>query len=159
MKKKECFKCKKTLPVTSFYKHKAMKDGRLNKCKECNKKDVRENRDNKLDYYREYDRSRANRPERILLRENYVKTDAGKLSANKAKKKWAESNVVKMAASTLVNNRIRSGQIVKAKKCSVCGSTGRIHGHHDDYTKPLDVRWLCSSCHVKWHKENGEGLM
>lgn len=40
---KICFKCGRELPITEFYKHDAMSDGHLNKCKECTRKDVHAN--------------------------------------------------------------------------------------------------------------------
>ncbi len=156
---KQCFKCLAVKPLSDFYKHSQMADGRLNKCKECCKKEASINRLEKIDYYLEYDKGRANLPHRIAQRKIYSKTEDGKIAANKAKKKWSESNSIKKAASILVNNRIKSGAIVKPKNCEACNASGiRIHGHHDDYSRPLEVRWLCSKCHCKWHKENGEGL-
>lgn len=152
MKRKVCFKCGKSLPLSSFYKHPMMKDGRLNKCKECNKNDVRKNRAEKIDYYQEYDRQRSMRPDRVRMREEYQKTGQGKASVRRAKKKWTESNVVKRAAHIIVNNAVRDGKILKPEFCSVCGNKIRLHGHHDDYAKPLEVRWLCSKCHTAWHR-------
>lgn len=50
---------------------------------------------------------------------------------------------------------LRSGKVVRPATCEHCGITpapmkdGRsaIQGHHHDYAKPLDVQWLCYSCH------------
>jgi len=39
---KTCFKCKEEKPLSSFHKHKGMKDGHLNKCSNCVAKDVQE---------------------------------------------------------------------------------------------------------------------
>lgn len=40
---KKCFKCNQAKAITDFYVHKKMKDGHLNKCKVCTKKDSKEN--------------------------------------------------------------------------------------------------------------------
>lgn len=44
MGEKQCFKCGSVKQLTEFYKHKAMSDGHLNKCKECSKKDALDHR-------------------------------------------------------------------------------------------------------------------
>jgi ribosomal protein S27AE len=143
---KECFKCKRELPLDMFYKHPEMKDGRVNKCKECNKRDVRENRAAKIDYYREYDNARSKTKKRRDL-------------SSRQCKKYRQENRIKYAAHILVSNAIRSGRLIKQDRCSECGeSESMIHGHHDDYTKPLEVRWLCARCHNAWHKRNGAGF-
>lgn len=56
-------------------------------------------------------------------------------------------------ARRLVQQAILSGDITKSA-CEVCGSKVRIEAHHDDYNKPLEIRWLCASCHKKWHTQN-----
>ena len=56
---KVCFKCHRSLALRHFYRHKAMADGRLNKCKECTRRDVAENRLKRIDKIREYDRARG----------------------------------------------------------------------------------------------------
>ena len=51
---------------------------------------------------------------------------------------------------------IRAGK-VKRLPCEVCGSE-KSHGHHDDYLKLYEVRFLCARHHRLWHLENGPGL-
>lgn len=54
-------------------------------------------------------------------------------------------------AHKLVMYAIRLGVIIKKYTCEMCSSNVKIEGHHDDYTKPLEVRWLCKSCHNRLH--------
>lgn len=138
MKKKKCFKCGEIKPINQFYKHPQMPDGTVNKCKECNKKDVREHRLNPK--YREsvleYDRNRFKKPER---KKNVLEYQI------KRRKKYPE----KERARRLIGYRIRAG-ILKPMSCEICGNK-KTEAHHDDYLKPLDIRWLCFKCHRKLH--------
>jgi hypothetical protein len=136
-----------------------MADGHLNKCKECTKKDTKDNTEKNHNYYLEYDRQRANAPHRAQARLEYAQTEEGKKAHRKARDKWTEDNVIKRAASTIVGNAIKSGKIIKPLNCEVCNEKpSRLHGHHNDYNYPMNVRWLCSKCHTAWHKENGSGI-
>ena len=125
-------------------------------CKECRCALVRRNRAQNIDYYREYDRSRGMLPHRVKAREVYQKTDAGKASCKKSKRKWLNANQDKRAAHVILGNAVRDGRIEKPESCYECGVTEcRIHGHHEDYAQPLEVRWVCSKCHRQVH----EGLI
>ena len=54
----------------------------------------------------------------------------------------------------VVTHAIRDGIINRPDTCSICGEVGALlHGHHDDYSKPLDVRWVCVQCHKDIHRE------
>ena len=146
MESKKCFKCNEIKPLSEFYKHPQMADGRLNKCKECNKDDVSKNYRVNIEHYKSYEKLRANIPHR-------------KCSVRKAKSNWIKRNPIKRLASTIIGNAVRSGKIIKPLHCESCSSQpSRLHGHHDDYAFALVVRWLCPGCHSKWHKINGEGL-
>lgn len=152
---KTCFKCDIEKPITEFYRHPMMADGRLNKCKECTKQDVRKNRADNLEYYRAFDRARADDQKRVQARRRYAKSPAGIAAAERAKSKWTTKHNRKRKAQIYVGNAVRDGRLDK-EPCEVCGSTDRIHGHHDDYSKPLDVRWLCPKHHGLVHRQINE---
>jgi transposase-like protein len=58
----------------------------------------------------------------------------------------------------LVKCALRDGRLIRPDYCSQCKKLRLVVAHHDDYAKPLDVRWLCRSCHQNWHEMNREGL-
>lgn len=67
-----------------------------------------------------------------------------------AARKWRESNKHKRRAQKMVATALRSGKLRKLP-CERCGVT-RVHAHHDDYSKPLKVRWLCAKHHGETHR-------
>jgi len=154
MNKKTCFKCGITKETSFFYRHKAMGDGFLGKCKECTKKDAIKNRNDNLDYYQEYDRKRSWLPKRIkqrkIVAERWKKDPKLKKRNSELKAAWSEKNTIKRAAHILTGSAIKSGKLLK-QPCEVCGKT-KVEAHHDDYSKPLDVRWLCKFHHTEHHK-------
>jgi len=55
---------------------------------------------------------------------------------------------------------IKNGKLIP-QPCEKCGFNGKasngrnlVHAHHDDYSKPLEVRWLCYYCHYEEHHAN-----
>lgn len=66
--------------------------------------------------------------------------------------------ITKIKARSILNNLIQRNKIRKPLKCSVCKiKSKRIEGHHENYNKPLDVIWLCVSCHLKTHEDKNYG--
>ena len=147
-----CKQCKKTKLVNSFY------SSNKSRCKECVCLNVRTHREGKAEHYNQYDRERSLLPHRVKAREDYAKTDAGIKAGEKAKARWIKRHPAERAAHIILGNAVRDGKIDKPNSCSLCDTGGRIHGHHDDYTKPLDVKWLCSKCHKKTHKDKDNEL-
>jgi len=49
---------------------------------------------------------------------------------------------------------VKTGKLVK-ESCECCGEM-ETQAHHDDYSKHLDIRWLCKTCHELWHIEHGD---
>jgi len=70
--KKTCFVCKKKKALSEFYKHPEMLDGTVNKCKECNKKENKENWWKHRDEKREYDTKRHRHSIQRILSHRYA---------------------------------------------------------------------------------------
>ena len=66
-------------------------------------------------------------------------------------KEYIRKNHDKYQARYILNNALLRGEIKKGP-CDQCGTTIRITGHHSDYSKPLDVVWLCYKCHMERDK-------
>lgn len=65
------------------------------------------------------------------------------------------------AAQNILETALSQGVVERKDSCEECGASGKmkdgrsvVQAHHDDYNKPLEVRWLCQKCHHTWHKHN-----
>ena len=133
---KECFKCKSIKPIDEFYKHPSMGDGHLNKCKECCKSDATKHRNENIERVRAYDRERSKTESRIAL-------------AIEVTRAWRAQDKRRTKAHNAVAREIKKGTLLR-QPCEVCANPKSV-AHHDDYDKPLDVRWLCYACHRQHH--------
>lgn len=126
MKKEEitkfCEGCKRNLPLKLWRKDKRMKIGVQSKCKKCR------NRQN-------YDRLK-NKPE-------YKKKH------NERTKRSLEKYPEKARARFKVRDALIRGDLIKCR-CRVCDKL-KVQAHHKDYSKPLDVIWLCQQHHNEIH--------
>ena len=154
---KTCFKCRVPKPLTAFYAHPGMADGHFGKCKECMKADVKKNRKDKIEQYTQYEKQRAQQPHRIEARKEYAATPEGREAGNRAKRAWEARNPEKKKAATAVSNAVRDGKLVRGKNCQVCGSDRNIEAHHEDYSKPFEIVWLCKKHH--WQADEKRRLL
>lgn len=151
---KACFKCGETKQLSDFYKHPRMGDGHVNKCKECNKQDVRENRKKREDYYNAYDRLRNTEDHRKEYNKRNESKPERQAKIKAYKHEWNKRyDAKKKAATAAVSNALRDGKIEKWP-CWVCGTTESVEGHHPNYDAPLDVIWLCTKHHAEVHREH-----
>jgi len=145
-----CRTCGAGMPLMDFYVY---TNGSLDRdCKQCRCAKVRANRLLKVDQYAEYERSRASLPHRVEARKAYAATPQGRANGNRAKRAFLDRNPAKRAAHVACGNAIRDGRMIR-QPCEVCGEV-KAQAHHGDYSKPLDVRWLCTKHHAEWHRRN-----
>lgn len=71
------------------------------------------------------------------------------------KRRWAAANADRLRpmyrAKCAVRPAVIRGDLVRPSTCEECRRTGvAIEAAHQDYSRPLDVRWLCRPCHRRW---------
>ena len=127
MQKKKCFKCGRVLPLDEFYKHPRMKDGHLNKCKECTKIDVK----------RDYDRKSTDEEwvekERERGREKYHRLGYGN--------KFSKTSMLCPITKTISSKLRRRGYNTKG-----------MEAHHWNYNYPFSVFLLSKRAHRRLHQ-------
>ena len=137
----QCGVCKEFKPYEDFYKNKRTILGITPECKKCHCKECVRTRDK--DAKREKNRmymkyAREADPEKFRERENKRKREKDE----------------KYIARRELNNAVKRGDVEKPECCEECGQKVRLTAHHDDYSKPLDVKWLCYKCHGKVHRKD-----
>lgn len=140
MNTKKCSKCGRELPLTDFNKNRNSKDGLQEACRSCFSKYNREryakNREKIKSDVKDY---RKNNPENVF----------------DTRMRICEKNPTMVNAQKAVYEAVKAGIIERPRHCSGCGCSDeehRIEAHHSDYSKPLDVIWLCTPCHRELDK-------
>jgi len=142
--KKKCFKCNIIKDLSEFHRHLDMSDGHLNKCKKCTCKYVKEQRQKKSEYYKEYDRKRGSKRGVRIYKDKYTQNNksynTGKFGAEYRKLHlWVEK------------------ELGKPDECVHCRKNGlfghRVHWANvsGEYKKQKnDWIRLCAACHKKY---------
>lgn len=122
---KTCNSCGKQKQLDEFYQVKKDSERRMRICKECWK----------------------------LRQEEYRKNNKTKVFQSRVR--TCEKEPTKEHAHKAIEAALIAGVIKRPHTCSMCGccdSKSRIEAHHHDYSKPLDVIWLCPKCHFEADK-------
>lgn len=150
---KMCKTCKLPKPAKQFNADSSHKDKLASECKLC--KNARRKR---------WVEAHRNDPKRLMYARRYNR----QWRVKNLKKRRAQGratyyrrrkngyvhryNPYRDRARRVLSVAIKKGLVRRPKKCSECGWKGRVHGHHEDYNKPLEVVWLCQVCHGKRHR-------
>ncbi|KKN69367.1 hypothetical protein LCGC14_0442270 [marine sediment metagenome] len=101
---------------------------------------------------KKYDEAYLKRPEVKDRRRKYMRA----YSKNRC---YAPEEIIKRRARETLRRAVKLGKIAKPRRCSKCKAKNNIEGHHEDYSKPLEVEWLCMDCHDERHMSKGKTQM
>ena len=128
-----CTKCSNKKEPEDFPRHRKSKTGRSTVCKSCKNRKYREDPAERL--------ARSTAKNRESDRESYQR--------NREKILGRRRGNPEERARRKLNYEIERGRVTRPDRCSECGVGCRAEAHHHDYSKPLEVTWLCRKCH-KW---------
>ncbi|MDI6754729.1 MAG: hypothetical protein QME78_10100 [Thermodesulfobacteriota bacterium] len=114
-------------------------------CRPCSAKDKKEWRKRNQEKHKEYNTN---------YQKNYYLNNRKKIKVRKSSYYGLHKKEIRAVA--MLNYAISTGKLMRPGNCSICGVSGIIIGHHDDYDKPLEVRWVCRSCHNYIHERQYE---
>lgn len=98
-------------------------------------------------FWKKYgDRNKPPRPE-LVPKARELSMTPNAIHQRRHREKYPD----RMAARSALTNALKSGQITR-QPCEICGNP-KTHGHHEDYSKPLDIRWLCRAHHGAVHRK------
>jgi len=175
--KKVCTGCKVEKFFDEFGKDKKAFDGLNQKCKDCCKarakisvrseSALKKSRIYRLQWQKErrpmlnerckqyYLNNIEKRREYLKIKQKeYLQTQKGKLAHKNNSKEFREKNPEKIEAQQSTRRAIKKGLLIRPKICSKCQKNCKPHAHHEDYSKHLDIIWLCNDCHYNHHHGN-----
>ena len=144
----KCSVCHKYFPLSNFTNDKRPGRFRLSYCKTCErlKKEIYAKSPKGIAKRREYARGH---PEKMAEYNRKYRARHPK-EMRERQRNWALRNKEKTRAHKIVNRAIANGKMI-SMPCINCGK--KAYAHHDDYSKPMIVIWLCQLHHKARHRE------
>jgi len=147
---KKCSNCLEIKSLQSYYNKKNGLHGKHAECKNClcmKNKIWKEKNPEKVKINNENYYEKLNSQYKTSAFRGHAKQIGNTLEGFN---RYAQRKMKNLAAS-LINYGLRCGYIIRKTECEKCGEKGIIEGHHSDYSKPLEVVWVCIECHAKLH--------
>jgi len=145
---KKCRKCGRIKSHIAFAKDISRKDGLQYVCRECQKL----YRLNNIEHIKKYRIEYWGNNKEKLLKEQKEYNRLHPEVNRKASINYRINHPDKKKAHQILNDAVAADKISKPRVCERCGKeVTSINAHHPDYSKPLNVLWLCIPCHHLLH--------
>lgn len=141
-----CWKCKTDKPISEYNLDRGRKNGHQGTCRECQNIRLKEiMRDPILAAKKRQQNAASRDKHRARLRPIWVRQQTARQNANKV-------DPAKQRCREILQGAVRYGRVIRSECCVGCGAKVHTHGHHEDYSKPYEVLWLCPVCHADVHR-------
>lgn len=134
---KQCTGCQIEKPLSAYSRNRTKRDGYQGECKSC-----------KATRQRVYQDTPAGKKTFSEAQRRYRSTKNGRLMHVEAHMRDYRRHKMHHLARARLRDAVLNGKIIR-EPCELCGEAAEAH--HDDYSRPLDVRWLCRKHHVEHH--------
>ena len=152
---KTCSKCNQDLPIECFGANRSTRDTLQYWCRSCCAKYRAKNGAANAEYAKRW--RRDNPDKAAAIAQNWRDKNPNYYNLNKERislthRACRARHRDRYLARAAVSHAKANGTL-QPQPCEACGSTREIHAHHEDYSKPLDVVWLCGKHHRARHRE------
>jgi hypothetical protein len=127
-----CGKCGHWIPEDGFYRSSRYANGLRSQCKRCDRENRQKN------------------PEAQTYSRNWYARNAERRA--QYHREYAAKYPERIRAKEEVRTAIAAGVLIRPSFCEGCGEDCSPDAHHWDYSRPLDVEWLCKLCHAGAHR-------
>ena len=164
MEKRICTVCKEEKTYNCFYKSKNGKNGYGAQCKVCRLEEGREYYKNNPEIcLAKHERWSKRNPDKVLKNQRaYYERNKEKIldklresrkeNGYANTKAYRKRNREKIECHNYVRLALKFGNLIKPDSCEICKNKCTPHAHHTDYTKPIEVVWMCRKCHGEEHR-------
>lgn len=166
-KEKICTRCKRSVTLGSYYRNKENKNGLHSYCIDCcREQNLKRYSKERWDEYYKNDKERRDKYQLEYYKKNKEKVSKRcheynqkhRAHQNEKHLAWKAKHPDAVKAHSIVYEALKDGRLTKLQFCECCLREGYTESHHEDYSFPLNVVWLCRSHHRRYHKNNSPDI-